>query len=146
MSTTPPVLSFAESPAVLPVPLPVWILENETAVRYLGVRFVYKREEIYHLFSSHNPSVVKRVLARDVYYDERSALNSLARLECWYVLDDKIVPANGYCKDDGTLVAFDRTTNARIWHVEIFPTLSKAQRWAILSRRNERRRQLRKLR
>jgi len=146
MSTIPSVLSSAEPPVVLPVPLPVWILENEIAVRYLGVRFVYKREEIYHLFSSHSPSVVKRVLARDVYYDERSALNSLARLEVWYVLNGKLVAANGYCKDDGTLVAFDRTTNSRIWNVQIFPTVATAQRWLILARRNERRSQLRKLR
>ena len=121
------------------VPLPVWIVENDIAVRYYGVRYSYKREEFYCLFSSHTPRLIKRLSARDVYLDASSALKSLVLLDCWYIDADKVITANGYCKPVGTLIAFDKSTNERIWQREIYSTSAKAQACLLQQRRNEKR-------
>ena len=123
--------------------IPVWILENDVAVRYWGVPFSYNNEQFYCIFSRHSPRLVKRVDARDVYRDATSAVKSIPSLECWHVVDGKIVSAIGYRKSDGILAAFDKITNGRIWGHEIFTTHVKAQNWLRLARRNEKRTKLR---
>lgn len=123
--------------------IPVWILENDVAVRYLGVPFTYKNEQFYCIFSSHAPNLVKRVDARDVYRDATSAVKSIPSVECWYIDDGKIVSTIGYRKNDGSLAAFDKISNGRIWGHEIFTTHVKAQNWLRLARRNEKRTKLR---
>ena len=133
MATTP--LETSQS-------FPLWIIENDTVVRYLGARYVYKNEVFYCVFSSHAPRLIKQVLAQDVYHSEKEARASLATLDCWYIEGNKIVQAKGR-RVGGALVAYDTTTNSQIMHRDVFSSRAKAQGWLILQRRNEKRRKLR---
>jgi len=106
----------------------VWLIENGSPVSYLATQVTVKFISVWFICKTVKSKVARVVALDKVFLSKKLALRSLVKFDCWYIEDERILPANGYRRGDGSIVAFDKKSECELRYTHAFTTRRKAER------------------